>query len=37
MNWDGGLPLAEFLSDWSRATDDRTFKPRIGLVIRLLR
>ena len=30
MNWDGSLPIEEFLHDWAAATEDRAFAPRIG-------
>jgi broad specificity phosphatase PhoE len=30
MNWDGALPLDQFLDDWTRATADRDFVPRAG-------
>lgn len=30
MNWDGSVPLEEFLADWDRATQDRGFVPRVG-------
>jgi broad specificity phosphatase PhoE len=30
MNWDGTLPLEQFLQDWARTTLDRDFVPRTG-------
>jgi broad specificity phosphatase PhoE len=30
MNWDGSLPLDQFLDDWTQATADRDFVPRTG-------
>jgi broad specificity phosphatase PhoE len=30
MNWDGTLPLEQFLRDWARSTLDRDFLPRVG-------
>lgn len=30
MNWDGSVPIGEFLREWQRATDDRDFAPSTG-------
>ncbi|WP_051815922.1 histidine phosphatase family protein [Glycomyces tenuis] len=30
MNWDGSLPIAAFLEEWSRASRDRDFVPSVG-------
>jgi probable phosphoglycerate mutase len=30
MNWDGSLSIHEFLEEWERATQDRSFVPGVG-------
>lgn len=30
MNWDGSVPIGEFLREWERATADRDFEPSTG-------
>lgn len=30
MNWDGSVPIGEFLAEWARATADRDYTPSAG-------
>jgi broad specificity phosphatase PhoE len=30
MNWDGSMPVAQFLAEWDAATADRSFSPTVG-------